>query len=151
VGRHYRATVPLRNGTILTTAMISTQIEVPSQGAATVAVNVPEGQYPFDLRSGDKVKVIYTPTSDKGVPAGGIKNGTPLPQGLTLVDVAYVTSVQSSAGGQGSVVVSLVIKNDDLTTTTASGLPAVASANAVKAITLARLPDSTQYTTGNGQ
>jgi hypothetical protein len=151
VGRHYRATVPLRNGTILTIAMISTQIEMPGTDFASIAVNVPEGQYPGDLRAGDKVKVLYTPTSDKGVPAGGLKNAAPLPQGLTLVDVAYVTSVSGSVAGQGSVVVNLVVQNADLTNTAVSGLPVVASANAVKAISLVKLPDSTQYQTGSGQ
>jgi hypothetical protein len=151
VGRHYRATVPIRNGTILTTAMISTQIEVPGTDYASMGMTVPEGQYPPALRAGDKVKVLYTPTSDKGVPAGGVKNGTPLPLGQTLVDVAYVTSVEGSSGGQGSVVVSLVVKNEDLTQQTIQGLPMVAAGNALKSISLVQLPDSTQYQTGSGQ
>jgi hypothetical protein len=151
VGRHYRATVPLRNGTILTIAMISTQIEVPSTNYASLGVSVPEGQYPPALRAGDKVKILYTPTSDKGVPAGGVKNGTPLPLGQTLVDVAYVTAVGSAAGGQGSIVVELVVKNEDLTQQTVEGLPMVAASNALKSISLIRLPASTQYQTGSGQ
>jgi hypothetical protein len=151
VGRHYRATVPLRNGTILTTAMISTQIQVPGNDYAEIGATVGEGMYPAGLRAGDKVKVLYTPSSDKAVPAGGVKNGVPLPQGQTLVDVAYITSVQSSSGSQGSIVVSMVIKNDDLTNTTAEGLPMVAQANAVKSVTLVLLPESTQYQTGSEQ
>jgi hypothetical protein len=151
VGRHYRATVPIRKATILTTAMISTQIEVPGTDYASMGMTVPEGQYPPALRAGDKVKVLYTPTSDKGVPAGGVKNGTPLPLGQTLVDVAYVTSVEDSSGGQGGVVVSLVVKNEDLTQQTIQGLPMVAAGNALKSISLIQLPDSTQYQTGSGQ
>jgi hypothetical protein len=88
VGRHYRATVPIRKGTILTTAMISTQIQIPGNSFAEVGATIPEGMYPADLKAGDKVKILYTPSSDKGVPAGGAKNGTLLPQGQTLVDVA---------------------------------------------------------------
>ena len=151
VGRHYRATVPIRNGTILTTAMISTQIQVPGTDFAEIGVNVAEGMYPAGLRAGDKVKILYTPTSDKAVPAGGVKTGTPVPQGQTLVEVAYITSVESASGGQGSIVVSMVIKNDDLTTTTAEGLPMVAQANALRSLTLVLLPESTQYQTGGGQ
>jgi hypothetical protein len=151
VGRHYRATVPLRNGTILTTAMISTQIEVPGVDYVSLGTTVPEGQYPPGLRAGDKVKVLYTPSTDKGLPAGGVKNGTPLPLGATLVDVAYVTSVQSSSGGQGSIVVSLVVKNQDLTLQTVEGLPMLAAGNAVKALSIVILPQSTTYETGGGQ
>jgi hypothetical protein len=151
VGRHYRATVPLRNGTILTTAMISTQVEVPGTEYASLGVSLPEGQYPPGLRAGDKVKILYTPTSDKAVPAGGVKNGTPLPLGVTLVDVAYVTSVDGASGGQGSVVVSLVVRNEDLTAQTIDGLPIVAAGNALKAISVVQLPESTQYQTGSGQ
>jgi hypothetical protein len=95
--------------------------------------------------------VLYTPTSDKGLPAGGVKNGTPLPLGTTLIDVAYVTSVDGSSSGQGSVLVSLVVKNEDLTQTTIKGLPMVAAGNALKAISLIQLPQSTPYETGNGQ
>jgi hypothetical protein len=151
VGRHYRSTVPIRNGTILTTAMISIQIEVPGTDYVSLGITLPEGQYPPALQAGDKVKVLYTPTSDKGVPAGGVKNGTPLPLGQTLVDVAYVTGVQGASSGQGSVVVSVVVKNEDLTQTTVKGLPMVAAGNALKAISLIQLPQSTQYQTGSGQ
>jgi hypothetical protein len=149
VGRHYRATVPIRNGTILTIAMISTQVQIPGTAYAEVGATIAEGMYPSGLQAGSKVKILYTPSSDKGVPAGGGKNGTPLPQGLTLVEVAYVTSVQSSNGSQGAVLVNLVIKNEDLTNTTVQGLPIVAQANAVKALTLVLLPESTPYDTGS--
>lgn len=151
VSAHYRATVPIRKGSFLTTSMISRQIQVPSGGYATLAVSVPEGQYPPDLSAGDKVKVLYTPTSDKGVAAGGIKNGTPLQVGRTLVDIAYVTSAASAVAGQGSIVVTLVVKNEDLTPVTQAGLPMVAAANAVKSLSLIVLPQSTQYQTGDGQ
>jgi hypothetical protein len=151
VGRHYRATVPLRNGTILTTAMISTQIEVPGTDYVTLGASMPEGQFPPGLAAGDKVKVLYTPSSDKGLPAGGVKNGTPLPLGVTLIDVAYVTSVDSASGGQGTVVVSLVVKNEDLTQQTIKGLPMVAAGNALNALSLVLLPQSTDYQTGSGQ
>jgi hypothetical protein len=95
--------------------------------------------------------VLYTPSSDKGLPAGGVKNGTPLPVGTTLIDVAYVTSVQGASGGQGSLVVSLVVKNEDLTQQTIEGLPMVAAGNALKALTIVLLPQSTAYETGGGQ
>jgi hypothetical protein len=149
VGAHYRSTVPIRRGTLLTTSMISTKLEVPGVDYASLGVNVPEGQYPAGIGAGDKVKVLYTPTSDKGVAAGGIKTGTPLQLGRTLVDVAYVSSVASAVAGQGGLVVSLVVRNEDLTVTTQAGMPIVAAANALSAITLVVLPESTDAKTGS--
>jgi hypothetical protein len=151
VSSHYRATVPIRKGTFLTTSMISLRLEVPGTDYASLGLTVPEGQYPPDLGAGDRVKVLYTPNSDKGVAAGGVKNGTPLRVGLTLVDVAYVSSVGQSSGGQGEIVVTLVVKNESLTPVTGAGLPLVAAANAVNAISLVKLPQSTDVQTGSGQ
>jgi hypothetical protein len=148
VGQHQKATVPLKAGTLLTIAMINPRIQVPGTDYAAVSVAIPEGQYPTGLAAGDKVKVLYTPTSDKGVSAGGVKNGTPLPVGQTLVPVAYVDKVETSSNGQGSIVVSLIVQNQDLAEAPANGLPLVAAANAIKSLSLARLPDGTTYQTG---
>jgi len=151
VGRRYKATVPIRQGTLLTANMITTRPLVPAGNYASLGLNVEEGLYPAGLIAGDAVKVLYTPTSDKGVPAGGVKNGTPLALGRTLIEVAYVTSVGSAAAGQGSIVVTLVIENKNLEQLTQDGMPIVAAANALDSITLVKLPESIQPETGGGQ
>jgi hypothetical protein len=151
VGSHYRATLPIRAGTILTHGMISTRFEIPGTDYASMGLTVSEGEFPPGLAPGDKVKVLYTPNSDKGVAAGGLKNGTPLQLGRTLVDVAYVSAVSSATAEQGAIVVTLVIKNEDLTPVTQAGLPIVAAANALKSISLVGLPGSTDVQTGSGQ
>lgn len=150
VGKRYRAQVRILAGTILTNNMVSLRVEVPGPNFGTLGVAVPEGQYPAGLIAGDKVKVLYTPNSDKGVSAGGVKEGRPLSVGLTLVDVAYVTLLTNASGGQGGIVATLVVRNEDLTPATVKGLPLVAAANAIDAISLVELPVSTSYQTGDG-
>jgi len=152
VGRGFKANVPIRAGTFLTTSMINEKLQVPAGQFASVGLTLPEGQYPAEgVRPGDKVKLLYTPTADKGVAAGGVKNGTPLALGTTLVDKAYVNSVGTASGGQGGLVLSLIVKNEDLTQATVRGLPIAAAANAIKAVTVVRLPDGTTVETGNGE
>jgi hypothetical protein len=148
VSAGYRATTNIPAGSVLTYGMVSRQPPIPGNNFTEFGVNVPEGQYPAEgLREGDVVKVLYTPTSDKGVPAGGAK-GSPLPWGMTLVAQAYVSGVRSSSGGQGGLVVSLIVRNEDLADNDKVGLAVAAAANAIKSITLVRLPESTKPVTG---
>jgi hypothetical protein len=152
LGGRYKAKVPIPEGSVLTYGMITpgSKQPIPGNNFSELGVTVPEGQYPAEgLHEGDAVKVLYTPTSDKGVSVGGIKNGTPLPPGLTLISQAYVTSVQNASGGQGGIVVSLILRNEDLTPDTRRGLSTVAAANAVKALSLARLPVFVEPVTGD--
>jgi hypothetical protein len=145
----YRATTNIPAGSVLTYGMVTAHAPVPGTNYTELGVNVPEGQYPADgLRQGDVVKVLYTPTSDKGVPAGGVK-GSPLPWGMTLVSQAFVNGVHTSSGGQGGLVVSLIVRNEDLTENDRNGLAIAAAANAIKSITLVRLPETTKPITGD--
>jgi hypothetical protein len=47
--------------------------------------------------------------------------------------------------------VSLVARNEDLSQKPRDGLAITAAANAIKSITLTRLPESTQPVTGDGE
>jgi len=146
----YRATTRIPAGSVLTYGMVTRQLSIPGNNYTEFGVNVPEGQYPADgVREGDIVKVLYTPTSDKGLPAGGVKDGKPLPLGMTLVGQAYVSAVHSTSGGQGGLVVSLVVRNEDLSENDKTGLAMAAAANAIKSISLVRLPASTKPVTGD--
>jgi hypothetical protein len=149
VSSGYRATTNIPAGSVVTYGMITRQAPIPGNNFTEFGVNVPEGQYPAEgLREGDVVKVLYTPTSDKGVPAGGVK-GAPLPWGMTLVGEAYVSGVHGSSGGQGGLVVSLVVRNEDLAQNDKNGLAITAAANAIKSISLVRLPEFTKPVTGD--
>jgi hypothetical protein len=148
----YKATTRIPAGSVLTYGMVAPARRQPIPGSnyTEFGVTVPEGQYPAGgLAEGDIVKVLYTPTTDKGLPAGGIKNGTPLPAGMTLVNQAYVSAVQTAAGGQGGLLVSLVVRNEDLTSNNRNGLAVAAAANAIKSISLVRLPEFTEPVTGD--
>jgi hypothetical protein len=145
----YRATTNIPAGSVLTYGMVSPQPPIPGSNFTEFGVNVPEGQYPAEgLREGDVVKVLYTPTSDKGVPAGGAK-GSALPWGMTLVGQAYVSGVHGASGGQGGVVVSLIVRNEDLKDNDRNGLAIAAAANAIKSISLVRLPEFIRPVTGD--
>jgi hypothetical protein len=145
----YRATTNIPAGSVLTYGMISRHAPIPGNNFTEFGVTVPEGQYPADgLREGDIVKVLYTPSSDKGLSAGGVK-GSPLPWGMTLVAQAFVSGVHSSSGGQGGLVVSLIVRNEDLAANDKVGLAVAAAANAIRSISLVRLPESTKPVTGD--
>jgi len=73
-----------------------------------------------------------------------------VPHAPTLITSAFVTSVDASAGGQNAVVVGIEVRNRDLGTAPADGLPAVTAANAQAAITIARLDPGHQYDKGDG-
>ncbi len=145
----YRATTRIPAGSVLTYGMVTRQLPIPGNNYTEFGVTVPEGQYPAGgLAEGDVVKVLYTPPSDKGVPAGGVKNGAPLPLGMTLVNQAYVSSVHTASGGQGGLLVSLIVRNEDLKENPRNGLAITAAANAIRSISLVRLPEFTEPVTG---
>jgi hypothetical protein len=150
----YRARTRIPKGSLLTYGMIISGAKrtIPGNNFSEVGLTVPEGQYPAEgLHEGDAVKVLYTPTSDKGVAAGGIKTGVPLPVGMTLIPQAYVQDVRTASSGQSGIVVSLVVRNDDLSEGSRDGLAIAAAANAIRSITLVRLPESTKLVTGDGE
>jgi hypothetical protein len=150
VSEGYKAKTNIPAGSVLTYGMITRLLPIPGNNFSEVGVNVPEGQYPADgLREGDVVKVLYTPPTDKGIPAGGVKNGTPLPLGVTLVSQAYVSGVHAAGGGQGGLDVSLIVRNQDLKETEDHGLAVLAAANAIRSVSLVRLPSFTKPVTGD--
>jgi len=152
VSESYRATTKIPAGSILTYGMVTKRAAVPGKDFTELGVTVPEGQYPVSgLSPGDAVKVLYTPTTDKVVAIGGARNGPVLSVGATLVDKAYVKAVQAANDGQGGLLVSLVVRNEDLGPNTSTGLAITAAANATKSITLTRLPESTKLVTGDGE
>jgi hypothetical protein len=142
VARHYRAQGKYPRGLILVTGMLR-PFEVPGAGFVAVAVLVPEGSFPPQtIKSGNAVKVLYTPK------AGGLdQNGRPLIPNLqaggVLVDKAYVVSSKQTNAGGGVFV--LVVANVDDT------LSKIALANSTQAITLILLPDSERAPSGEGQ
>jgi hypothetical protein len=147
----YHATTRIPAGSVLTYGMVTRLRPIPGNNFSELGVTVPEGQYPADgLAEGDVVKVLYTPPSDKGLPAGGVTNGSRLPLGATLVNQAYVRSVRPAGGSQGGLLVSLIVRNEDLRQNGSNGLAITAAANAIRSLSLVRLPESTEPVTGDG-
>jgi hypothetical protein len=139
-----RALVELRKGSLLTQGTFGDRV-TPAKGLTQLSLNVPEGQYPAGLQPGDIVKVLHTPRSNNNA------NSTEklVPRGATLVAAAYVTSVARSSSGQNGVVVGIEVKNLELTQSPNSGLPAVAAANALGAISVVRLDPTHEYDQGS--
>jgi hypothetical protein len=140
-----RALVALRKGSLLTQGTFGDRI-TPAKGLTQLSLNVPEGQYPAGLQPGDIVRVLHTPRASNN-------NANPteklVPRGATLVRSAYVTSVVKGATGQNGVVVGIEVKDQELAQSPNSGLPAVAAANALNAITVIRLDPTSEYDRGS--
>jgi SAF domain len=62
---------PLAKGQLLTTSALATDSVVP-QGKAVVALSVPEGVVPDNLRSGDRIWLIVRSSDDPGAVAGAV-------------------------------------------------------------------------------
>ncbi|HZB50474.1 MAG TPA: hypothetical protein VE547_15390 [Mycobacteriales bacterium] len=141
-----RALVALRKGSLLTQGTFGDRI-TPARGLTQLALNVPEGQYPAGLQASDIVRVLHTPraANNNSAPTGEKL----VPRGATLVRSAYVTSVVKSATGQNGVVVGIEVNDEELAESPNSGLPAVAAANALNAITVIRLDPTSEYDKGS--
>ena len=152
VGSGYRARQPIAAGSVLTSGMIGTDVEIPSGGFVQAGVVAPDGQYPVEgLAPGDTVKVLYTPRSAEGASAGGIK-GVPLNPGVTVIKKAYVKDVQRIEGGEDTGVwVTLLVENSELTQGRAEGLAVLQAANALRALSVQKLPESATAQTGGGE
>ncbi|HST67658.1 MAG TPA: hypothetical protein VLM05_20975 [Mycobacteriales bacterium] len=148
-----KALFPLRKGALLSEGTFGVAV-TPAKGLVQISLNVPEGQYPSTLVAGDVVKVLFTPrgngqagSSSGSAASGGAKS---VPHAPTLIDSAFVTSVEPSAAGQNGMVVGIEVSNKDLDQAPGDGLPAVAAANAQSAITIARLDPGHTYDKGDG-
>jgi hypothetical protein len=140
-----RALVALRKGSLLTQGTFGDRI-TPARGLTQLSLNVPEGLYPSGLQAGDIVRVLHTPRANNN---NADTTEKPVPRGATLVGSAYVTSVVRSATGQNGVVVGIEVKDQELAQSPNSGLPAVAAANALNAITVIRLDPTHEYDQGS--
>ena len=140
-----RALVGMRKGALLTEGTFGDRV-TPAKGITQLSLNVPEGQYPAGLETGDIVRVLHTPRASSN------SNSNPgeklVPRGATLVSAAYVTSVVRSSSGQNGVVVGIEVKDVELAQSPNSGLPAVAAANALNAISVIRLDPTHEYDQG---
>lgn len=147
-----KALVPMKKGALLSEGTFG-DVLTPATGLGQLSLNVPEGRYPTGLAAGDIVKVLYTP-GNGGTANGGSAAATagekPMPRGTTLVPAAYVTSVETSSSGQNGVIVGIDIRNVELSRSPNAGLPAVAAGNAANALTLVRLPPTSDYDKGDG-
>jgi hypothetical protein len=145
-----KALVAMKKGSLLSEGTFGEAI-TPARGLADLSLTVPEGQYPDGLAAGDIVKVVYTPkTSGQGSGEGGTSSGArPLPRGTTLVAAAYTTGVRANSSGQGGVVVTIQVKDEDLDESPNDGLPALAAANANNSITVVRLDPTHDYDKGS--
>ena len=148
--KKYRASARIPAGSLLTFNMITNKIEVPGENFASVGVAVAPGLFPDGVRPGDAVKVLYTPkATNSGAVSGALAALAP---GTTLVDKAFVKSAAQAAGSSGAgLQLTLVVPNEELTSASRQGLPLIAAANAVGAITVVQLPDNTKTDTGAGQ
>jgi hypothetical protein len=146
-----KALVPLKKGSLLSEGTFGDQL-VPATGLGQISLNVPEGRYPAGLAAGDIVKVLYTPGNTNTNGGSAAANGTdkPMPRGTTLVEAAYVTSVEGSSSGQNGKIIGIDIRNVELAKSPNAGLPAVAAGNAANALTIVRLPPNTEYDEGDG-
>jgi hypothetical protein len=152
VGNGYRAKQAIAAGTPLTAGMITTEIEIPSGNYVQAGVVAPDGQYPVEgVSPGDTVKVLYTPRSSGGDTAAAIK-GVTLSPGVTLIKKAYVKDVQRIEGGDDTGVwVTLLIDNTELAAGRVEGLAILQAANALRALSVEKFPESTTAQTGGGE
>lgn len=143
-----RALIAMKKGSLLAEGTFGEKL-TPAKGLGQVSLNVPEGQYPAGLAPGDVIKVLHTPRSTSGSNAADAKNGEKtVPRGATLVAAAYVTSVEPGTSGQNGVVVGIEVQNVELAQSPNAGLPAVAAANALNAISIVRLDPTHDYEKG---
>ena len=140
-----RALVEMRKGALLTEGTFGDRV-TPAKGLTQLSLNVPEGQYPTGLEAGDIVRVLHTPRANSNNNAN--QDEKLVPRGATLVAAAFVTSVVRSASGQNGVVVGIEVKDVELARSPNSGLPAVAAANALNAISVVRLDPTHEYDQG---
>lgn len=144
-----KALVALKKGSLLSEGTFGAAI-TPAAGLGQLSLIVPEGQYPAGLAPGDVVKVLHTPRAASANTGSGAKDEQKLvPRGATLVAAAYVTSVESSGSGQNGVVVGIEVRNLELAQSPNAGMPAVAAANALNAITIVRLDPTHDYEKGS--
>jgi hypothetical protein len=152
---NYTARTGITAGSLMTRNMYAVGAPIPGKGFAAVPLSIPVGQYPQGLQAGDIVKVVYTPKTGAGQNAVNLgppdKPSVALPAGTDLIDKALVTDVGTIGEGDRVLNVTIVVlnenNNDGLKT---SGSAVAQAANAVGAISLARLPDSTAVETGAG-
>jgi hypothetical protein len=146
-----KALIALKKGSLLSEGTFGDAV-TPAKGLVQISLNVPEGQYPATLVPGDVVKVLYTPRNNgnNSGAASAASGGDPkaVPHAPTLITSAYVTSVDRSSTGQNAVVVGIQVADKELAAAPADGLPAVAAANAINAITVARLDPGHEYDQG---
>jgi hypothetical protein len=116
---------------------------VPGKNYVSMAVLVPEGQFPPQtITPGSAVKVLYTPRGNTATDPNGKPVIAGLVPGAALVETARVVSAKTANNGGG--VFTIVVAND-------AGLTQLALANAAQAITLVKLPDDVRPQTGEGQ
>jgi hypothetical protein len=152
VGNRYRAKQAIAAGTPLTRGMITSQVEVPSGNYVQAGVVAPDGQYPVEgVSPGDTVKVLYTPRSTGGDTSALVK-GASISPGATVIRKAYVKGVQRIEGGDDTGVwMTLLVDNSELTPGRVEGLAILQAANAVRALSVEKFPESTTSQTGGGE
>ncbi|HYT10736.1 MAG TPA: hypothetical protein VEL73_08760, partial [Mycobacteriales bacterium] len=144
------ALVPLRKGSLLSEGTFGEAV-TPAEGLGDVSVGVPEGRYPEGLAAGDVVKVLFTPGNAGQGPSDGsaIGGSRPLRRGATVVAAAYVTAVRADPTGQGGVIVGIQVRDEELADSPDHGMPALAAANAVNAVSVVRLAPTHDYEQGS--
>jgi hypothetical protein len=144
-----KALIALKKGSLLAEGTFGDAV-TPAVGVGQISLNLPEGQYPAGLAAGDVVKILHTPRAGANGNAAPVSGEKPIPRGATLVEAAYVTSVSAGSTGQNGVVVGIDIQNQELKDSPNAGLPAVAAANAINAITVVKLDPGHDYYKGTG-
>lgn len=147
-----KALIAMKQGSLLAEGTFGEALS-PAVGLTQLSLNVPEGQYPAGLAAGDIVRVLHTPRgSTAGNSGSAAANGGEklVPRGATLVGAARVTSVSSSSTGQNGLVVGIEVRDVELARSPNAGLPAVAAANALNALTVVRLNPDHDYDKGTG-
>ncbi|CAA9240348.1 MAG: hypothetical protein AVDCRST_MAG41-1369 [uncultured Corynebacteriales bacterium] len=142
-----KALTPLKKGSLLAEGTFGDAV-TPAVGVGQIALNLPEGQYPAGLVAGDVIKVLHTPRANANGSTAQAGEKL-LPRGATLVQAAYVTSVAASSSGQNGVVIGIDIRNQELAQSPNAGLPAVAAANAINAISVVKLDPGHDYYKGD--
>lgn len=145
-----KALIAMKRGALLAEGTFGEAV-TPAVGLGQLSLNVPEGQYPADLAAGDVIKVLHTPRASSGTGGNAATNGQKeVPRGATLVEAAYVTRVETSSAGQNGVVIGIEVRNVELVRSPNAGLPAVAAANALNAISVIKLDPGHAYDDGDG-